>query len=78
MGRFGESPWRRSLQDALEPISIGLMASGVYAVAKASIVSPITIILALMTLFLILKTKINPVLIILTSGLAGLIALQSL
>jgi chromate transporter len=77
-GRFGESPWRRSVQDALEPISIGLMASGVYAVAKASIVSPITIILALITLFLILKTKINPVLIILTSGLAGLIALQYL
>jgi chromate transporter len=66
------------VQDALEPISIGLMASGVYAVAKASIVSPITIILALITLFLILKTKINPVLIILTSGLAGLIALQYL
>ena len=76
--RFGESPWRRSVQDALEPISIGLMASGVYAVAKASIVSPITLILALITLFLILKTKINPVFVILGSGLVGLIALKFL
>jgi chromate transporter len=66
--RFGESPWRRSIQNALEPISIGLMSSGVYAVAKASIVSSITLVLALVTLYLILRTKINPVLVILGSG----------
>ncbi len=76
--RFGESHWRRSVQDALEPISFGLMSSGVYAVAKACIVSPITLILALITLFLILKTKINPVFVILGSGLVGLIALKFL
>jgi chromate transporter len=66
--RFGESPWRRSIQNALEPISIGLMSSGVYAVAKASVVSSITLALALVTLYLILRTKINPVLVILGSG----------
>jgi chromate transporter len=66
--RFGESPWRRSIQNALEPISIGLMSSGVYAVAKASIVSGTTLVLALVTLYLILRTKINPVLLILGSG----------
>jgi chromate transporter len=72
MGRlwnlFGESPWRRSIQNALEPISIGLMSSGVYAVAKASVVSSITMALAVVTLYLILRTKINPVLVILGSG----------
>jgi chromate transporter len=66
--RFGESPWRRSIQNALEPISIGLMSSGVFAVAKASVVSGITLMLALVTLYLILRTKINPVLVILGSG----------
>jgi chromate transporter len=75
MGRlwnhFGESPWRRSIQNALEPISIGLMSSGVYAVAKASVVSGITLALALVTLYLILRTKINPVLVILGSGGLG-------
>lgn len=71
--RFGENPWRRSIQNALEPISIGLMSSGVYAVAKASVVSGITLALALVTLYLILRTKINPVLVILGSG--GLSAL---
>jgi chromate transporter len=66
--RFGENPWRRSIQNALEPISIGLMASGVYAVAKASIVGGITAALALVSFYLILRTKINPVLVILGSG----------
>ena len=76
--RFGDSPWRRSIQNALEPISIGLMASGVYAVAKASIVSPITLALALVTLYLILRTKINPVFVILGSGMIGAILIKYL
>lgn len=69
--RFGDNPWRRTIQKALEPISIGLMASGVYAVSKASIISPTTVVLALVTFYLILKTKINPVWIILGSGAVG-------
>jgi chromate transporter len=74
--RFGESPWRRSIQNALEPISIGLMASGVYSVAKSSIVSSITLALALISFYLILKTKINPVFVILGSGLLGAVLLK--
>jgi chromate transporter len=66
--RFGESPWRRAIQNALEPISIGLMASGVYAVGKASIIGGITAALALVSFYLILRTKINPVWVILGSG----------
>jgi len=76
--RFGESPWRRSIQNALEPISIGLMSSGVYAVAKASVVSSITLVLALVTLYLILRTKINPVLVILGSGGLGALLMSYL
>ncbi|MBT8524925.1 hypothetical protein G6724_03040 [Polynucleobacter paneuropaeus] len=47
------------------------MASGVYAVGKASIVSSLTAGLALITLYLILRTKINPVIVILGSGLVA-------
>ena len=73
--RLGESPWRRAVQNALEPISLGLMASGVYAVGKASIVSPTTLALALITFYLILKTKLNPVYLILGSGGLGALAM---
>jgi chromate transporter len=76
--RFGENPWRRSIQNALEPISIGLMSSGVYAVAKASVVSGITLALALVTLYLILRTKMNPVLVILGSGGFGVLLMTYL
>jgi chromate transporter len=44
------------------------MASGVYAVGKASIVGGITAVLALVSFYLILRTKINPVWVILGSG----------
>jgi chromate transporter len=66
---FANNPWRRAVQNALEPISIGLMASGVYAVAKASLVDPATVALSLISLYLILRTKVNPVFVILGSGL---------
>lgn len=74
--RFGENPWRRTIQNALEPISLGLMASGVYAVGKASIISPITLTLALITFYLILKGKVNPVWIILGSGITGALVMH--
>ena len=47
------------------------MASGVYAVGKASVVGGVTAALALITFYLILRTKINPVLVILGSGGLG-------
>ena len=69
--KIGDTPWRRAVQSALEPISIGLMCSGVYAVAKAAIQGPLTIALALTSLVLILATRINPVYVIVVIGGAG-------
>ncbi|MCD8504242.1 MAG: chromate transporter [Burkholderiaceae bacterium] len=69
--RIGDTPWRRSVQSALEPISIGLMCSGVYAVAKAALVGPVTIALAATSLVIILFTRVNPVYVILGLGGAG-------
>ena len=69
--KIGDTPWRRAVQSALEPISIGLMCSGVYAVAKAAIQGPLTIALALTSLLLILATRINPVYVIVVIGGAG-------
>lgn len=62
---------RRAVQNALEPISIGLMCSGVFAVAKSAIAGPVSISLAVITFTIILLTRINPVYIILTTGSLG-------
>lgn len=69
--RIGDTPWRRAVQNALEPISIGLMCSGVYAVAKAAIEGPLTISLAVISFVIILLTRINPVYVILGLGGVG-------
>lgn len=67
--KMGESAWRRAIQNALEPISIGLMLSGVYAVGKAAATSPVTFGLALLAFIVLVSTKVNPVLVILLAGL---------
>lgn len=75
IGRFwhyvGETPWRRAVQNALEPISIGLMCSGVYAVGKSALNGPLTIALAMAAFIAILFTRLNPVYVILGMGTLG-------
>ena len=68
---IGETPWRHSVQQALEPISIGLMCSGVYTIAKESLVNWQSCAVALVVGLLLLKTKINPVILILGAGIVG-------
>lgn len=69
--RIGETPWRRAVQNGFEPISIGLMCSGVYAVGKSALLGPVTIGLAVMSCLLIIRTRINPMAVILGLGTAG-------
>ncbi len=70
---IGDTPWRRTLQQALEPISIGLMCSGVYTIAKESLVNWQSSAVALLVGLLLVKTKINPVILILGAGFIGLL-----
>jgi len=59
------------VQNALEPISIGLMCSGVYAVAKSAIVGPMTVGMAVVSFGIIMATRVNPVYVILSVGGLG-------
>lgn len=69
--RIGDTPWRHSLQNALEPISIGLMCSGVYTIAKEPLVNWQSCAVAVLVGLLLIKTKINPVFLILGAGFIG-------
>ena len=71
--RIGDTPWRRSMQQALEPISIGLMCSGVYTISKEALINWQSCAVALMVGLLLIKTKINPVILILGAGGVGLL-----
>lgn len=75
--RIGESPWRRTVQNAIEPIAIGLMCSGVYAVGRAAIAGPVSAVLAAVGLALVLGTRLNPVFIVLGAGALGAALMQA-
>jgi chromate transporter len=55
----------------MEPIAIGLMCSGVYAVAQGAINGVLSAALALTTLLLIMLTRINTMVLILSAGVLG-------
>lgn len=69
--RIGETPWRRAVQNAFEPISVGLMCSGVYALGKTALTGPTTIALAVTSFGLIMLTRINPVFVIFGLSVIG-------
>lgn len=72
--KIGDTPWRRSVQKSLEPLSIGLMLSGVYSIGHFSLSSPIAWLCAGVSLFCFFKTKINSVLVIFVSGIVMVLA----
>lgn len=74
--RVGETPWRRAVQNALEPISLGLMISGLYAVAREALNGPVSFGLCAATFALLAATKINPVLIILGLSATGVVLMK--
>ena len=75
--RIGETPWRRAVQNALEPISLGLMISGLYAVAREALNGPVSFGLCALTFALLIATRLNPVLIMIGASAAGLILMQT-
>lgn len=63
------TPWQVAIQNALMPITSGLILASTWIVARPAITGWITGVMALSALFLILSTKINPVLIMMLAGL---------
>jgi chromate transporter len=81
---FEGSPWRDAVQRGMAPITIGLMASGVYAIGRAATFSMdhsmrhniITVSITLGVAVILMLRRINPALLILLGGLVGWFALR--
>lgn len=69
--RIGETPWRRAVQNGLAPISLGLMASGVYSLGKFAATTWLTLGIAAVMIAFVLRTKINPTILILACAAFG-------
>jgi chromate transporter len=71
--QLSESRWRTALQRGLAPVSIGLMMSGIYALARLSITNLMGLAIAAVTFAMLSWRRVNPLLLISIAGLTYLI-----
>jgi chromate transporter len=75
VGRFlshlRPSPWKRALRDGLAPVTIGLMASGAYAMGRSAVTTWPALLVALVVFGVMISTKINPVFLVIASAIFG-------
>ena len=72
--RLEQWPWRTSIQKGLAPVSIGLLLAGCFTLAKGSIFGLETAAIAVAVLLILLVYKINPALLVLASGVVGVLS----
>ena len=65
-------PWHDAIQRGLAPVAIGLLLSGCLSVATGALTGWLTAFIAVVVFGLLLRTRINPAILILGSGLIGL------
>src|SRR6516162_7753092 len=69
-------PWRTSIQRGLAPVAIGLLLAGCLTMAKGAITGWITATIAIVVLAILLRSRINPALLIGAGAVVGLLALR--
>jgi len=74
--RLGKWPWRASIQRGLAPVSIGLLLAGCFSMAKGALTGWITVGIALAVFVILLRSRINPVVLVFGGALIGLLALR--
>lgn len=67
-------PWRKSIQEGLAPVSIGLLLAGCFTFARGAVVGFDTAAIAVGTLLILLRYKINPALLVLAAAILGVFA----
>jgi chromate transporter len=69
--RWRTRPWALLVERSLVPVGVGLMAGGVYTLARTAVHDGVTAALAVGTALLVTSDRIPPVLAILAAGLIG-------
>ncbi len=71
--RFAEARVVKSIFQILRPVTVGLIASAALILARVSLINIPSIIMFLLALAAMLKTKINPIWLIIAGGIVGII-----
>jgi chromate transporter len=74
--RLAHWPWRASIQRGLAPVSIGLLAAGCIALGEGILTGWIAVVIAAVVFLILLKSRVNPALLMLAGALVGLVALR--
>lgn len=72
--KLSKWPWRKSIQEGLAPVSIGLLLAGCFTFARGAITGFDTAAIAVGTLLILLRYKINPALLVLAAAIIGAFA----
>jgi chromate transporter len=67
-------PWRKSIQQGLAPVSIGLLLAGCFTMAKGTITGLETGAIAVGVLLVLLRYKINPALLVVAGAIVGILS----
>lgn len=70
-GRWRTKPWVLAAERALAPLSVGLMAAGVYTVGRAAVTDTRTAIFAVAAALVISRRWLPPVVVFLAAGAVG-------
>jgi chromate transporter len=71
--RIRNSPWLRGFLEGVIVASIGLMAAVTWQLGRASLTDPLTILIALVSLVLLVRFKVNSTWLILGGAIVGLL-----
>jgi chromate transporter len=75
--RLENWPWRRSIQQGLAPVSIGLLLAGCFTMAKGAITGLDTAAIAVGVLLILLQYKVNPTLLVLGAAVIGILSFRT-
>ena len=73
--RLDKWRWRTSIQKGLAPVSIGLLLAGCFTMARGAIFGLNTAAIAVGTLLILLRYKVNPALLVLAAAIIGALTL---
>jgi chromate transporter len=74
--RLDKWPWRTSIQRGLAPVSIGLLLAGSLTMAKGAVTGWLTATITLTVFAFLLRSRINPALLVLVGAVVGLLGLR--
>jgi chromate transporter len=73
--RFRDMPWQRIVRRALAPLTIGLVVAGGYVMARTGDVGWPSVAITAAAVALMLRTRINPLWILMAGGALGALGL---